>query len=92
MADFAFRPTQMSHGKFAGPDDDVLARHGEARRLQRHLHKAGHDAHIEKSAGGDEHRVWIQHPEHKDIAAYVARGDDVNKMGKPGYEPHWVRK
>lgn len=81
MADFAFRHD--------GPDSDVLKSRREAERLRDHLKSRGHDAKVERSGGlGREHRVWLQHPEHKDSVAYVSK----DESGRDDFDPHWIRK
>lgn len=89
MPDFAFSPNGHAPAgqEFSDSENDVLAHHGEARRLQRHLKKAGHDARIE-SHPNSEHRVWVQHPEHEDTAAYVSKADAHDAS----FKPYWIRK
>lgn len=74
------------------PDDDVLESRGHAEGLRRQLKSAGHDAHVEDSGGlGKEHRVWIQHPKHRDTAAYVSRGE-ADGLVSGDADPRWIRK
>lgn len=74
-------------------DDDVLASRGHAEKLRRDLKAAGHDAKVEASGKSDnpEHRVWIQHPKHKDTCAYVNR-EEAPRLVEGDWEPQWIRK
>lgn len=86
MADFAFRTYS---GRQPHPDDDVLSRN-HAVNLRNSLKKAGHNAAVERSGGG-EHRVYIKHPEHKDTVAYVNR-EEAPRLVSKDWEPTWIRK
>lgn len=87
MADkYAFK----TYGRNPDRDDDTLTRSG-ASKLRDDLKKAGHKAKVERSIGGDEHRVWIDHPTNKKWGAYVNREEAPDLTAKKR-DPYWIAK
>jgi len=60
-----------------------------ARAAARTLRAAGFRAYVETSGPADsrEYRVWVQHPDKRDVVAYFNENDRLD-----AFDPYWIAR